>query len=735
MSLTEGEELPLTPERPSQRSLDPRQPTAEEQAALAEQQARGRAPQPVPPQQGPGVAFARLGPTNPAQVASLQPQIPQTPQPGVPEERPEQEGQGKKLAGLGTDTAQPDETPAPSPIIPDYNINPPAIYKPPLPNREPGQWKDDDWFAEAAQTYPGQSGGPNMPSTQEAYPNAADSSRRLAHLSDGPLAEQHMRANLLMNPLAAIADAFSKGQFSRNFSEAYLRGIRIQQEEAVTQLFIANEAQKKFNAGLGEIIEMSRGPNPLLNEQQAKDAIRNYLIENHHQSWLPFLDSHNIAGIARLAQIQDAERRRQQASGITLKKSLNIDGEDAMLRSMGINPGGTAAGTTGLPGDVPGQAAPEADSGPPLKGELAPFNHLSASQKSMAYELLNHRVPNEVQMLTHAKGERARQALADVFEFTRALEARAHRIAAYQDPKADPAELSQRKLEALRQMNPEFAHTIEGLKNLEIDPKGDQIKNRRQVVNMVGQVFPGWNEGMYHRYQNIWANENGKIGQQIQAANRVGTTANNLYAAINNLPFAEDAPLPVTLMTEILQGTYGNNPRYNEVNEYIGAFVRESITTQTGRPGGTVSAVNQMMKKIDPRQGKAGLRAAVRASVSGTRNLVEGFKESYTKDTGLPAETMPGYLPKTQELYDGIVSGNPWTGTFDKDAPVELREVSPQSLDPEGKFRKNRPKWMDKNMEYEPMSKKEFNRREQYIRDNPNDPLTQLYLHELGIRR
>jgi hypothetical protein len=53
MSLTEGEELPLTPERPSQRSLDPTQPTAEERAAQ-EQMLRARGPQPMPPQEGPG---------------------------------------------------------------------------------------------------------------------------------------------------------------------------------------------------------------------------------------------------------------------------------------------------------------------------------------------------------------------------------------------------------------------------------------------------------------------------------------------------------------------------------------------------------------------------------------------------------------------------------------------------------------------------------------------------------
>jgi hypothetical protein len=725
MSLTDSEtDLTLTPERPSQRSLDPTQPTAEEQAALAAQQARGRAPQPVPPQRGPGIALPRLSQTNPAQVAALQPQIPQTPMPGVPEEQPNQKKQldpDTPFVDRGGDTAEPAEEPA---AIPDYNLNPPATYRPPSPNREPGQWKDDDWFVTAAQSYPGPAPGPDMPSMQEAYPNAADSSRRLAHLADGPLAEEHMRANLLMNPLAAIADAFSQGRFSRNFSEAYERGLRIQQEEALTQLFIANEAQKKFNAGLGSLIEMSRGPNPLINEREAKDAIRNYLIENNHQSWVPFLDSHNIAGIARLAQIQDAERRRQQAAGVTLKKGLDIEGDDTLLRSLGINPGGAGGGTTGLPGDVPRKAEPEADTdaGPPLRGELAPFNELSASQKSMAYELFNHRMPNELQILSHAKSPRAKEAVGEVFQFARAMDARANRIAAHQDPKMDPEELSQRKLDALREMNPEFAHTIERLRNLQIDPKSEQMKDKMKVINMTGQVFPGWNQDYYNQFHTVWNNANSKESQQLQAANRATTSIIPFEKAVNQLPISETAAWPTRVWAEIKTKGFTSDPAYAALNEPLRILATEVVFASGGRS--QVTAVQQFLREAPLTGSKASLRTLARQSMIGLKGIVDQQTNTFHKNTGLGGRP-PAFDERSDQIMDAIVRSNPNTGAFPKDAPVELRSVEPKAA------QRNQRLTPDKS--WEPLTREDYDKKKRYIEKNPNDPLIQLYMDELGI--
>jgi hypothetical protein len=736
MSLTDTEtDLPLTPERPSQRSLDPTQPTAEERAAQ-EQMLRARGPQPTPPQQGPGIAFPRLGPTNPAQVASLQPSIPQTPMPGVPTEEP---GQDKKIDSLDPRITHPEETAtgtADQPIVsdisqpvPNYDLNAPATYRPPSPNREPSQW-GDDWFpTKAAESYPGVAPGPDMPSPQEAYPNAADASRRLAHLSDGPIAEAHMRANLLMNPLAAVADAFSQGRFSRNFSASYLRGLQIQQEEALTELYLANQAQKKFLSGLGGIVEMSRGPNPLLNEQQAKDAIRNYLIENHHQSWVPFLDSHNIAGIARLAQIQDAQLRRSEASGVTIRKAMDIEGQDAVLRGWGINTGGTG-GTGGLPGDQPGKTEAE-ETGPPLRGELAPFNQLSADQKQAAYDLFNHRAPSkDLNLLISAGGTRGKEAVGQIFQFARALDARANRIAAYQDPKADPRELSQRKLDALRQMNPEYAHTVEGLHNLEIDPKSEQMKDRIKVINTVGQVFPGWNEGMYHSYWQNWANAKSPQYISMQAANRLTSSLITAHRVVNLLPINEADSFPKTFWADLKAKGYTNDPRYGEANDVVATIAREAVIAQ-GRGQPAVAYVKQIMQGMPLTGGKAQLRAVIRDLAIGTHNIIRDNTIEFKKQTGLDRPP-PGYSDRAEAVYQGIIRGNPYRGVFDANAPQELKNVSVPNISPPEQ-RAKKPPWMTPDLSYEPLTQEDYDAKMDWLKKNPNHPMAPAVSHELGI--
>jgi hypothetical protein len=725
MSLTDSaDDLTLTPERPSQRSLDPTQPTAEEQAARAqaqEQLLRARAPRgPAPPQQGPGVAFPRLSPTNPAQVASLQPQIPQTPMPGVPTEQP---GQEKQLASLDPNkAAEPAEAPAEQPAaIPNYDLNAPATYRPPSPNREPGQW-GDDWFpTKAAEAYPGVAPGPDMPSPQEAYPNAADANRRLAHLSDGPIAEAHMRANLLMNPLAAVADAFSQGRFSQNFSASYLRGLQIQQEEALTELYLANQGQKKFLSGLGGIIEMSRGPNPLLNEQQAKDAIRNYLIENHHQSWVPFLDSHNIAGIARLAQIQDAQLRRSEASGVTIRKAMDVDGQDAVLRGWGINTGGLG-GTGGLPGDQPARAGAE-EGGPPLRGELAPFNQLSADQKQAAYDLFNHREPSkDLNLLINAGGARGKEAVGQIFQFARALDARANRIAAYQDPKMDPEELSQKKLDAIKQMNAEYGSTIEGLKNLTIDPKSEQAKNRLHAVTQTQQIFPRWNQDSYNQFHTVWNNAQSRESQQLQAANRATTSVIPFEKAVNGLPISETAAWPARVWAEIKTKGFTSDPAYAALNEPLRTLATEVVFASGGRS--QVTAVQQFLREAPLTGSKASLRTLARQSMIGVKGIVDQQTNTFHKTTGLSGRP-PAFDERSDQIMDALVRSNPYTGVFPKDAPVELRAIEPKAA------QRNQRLTPDKS--WEPLTREDYDKRKRYIEKNPNDPLIQLYMDELGI--
>jgi hypothetical protein len=707
-------------ERPARQSLDPTQPTPEElQArAIAEQQARARtqAPQPVPPQQGPGIAFPRLSPTNPAQVAAINPAIPQVP--GEPEQRPEDQtltdpNKARPDKEATAEEGAPAEEAAPAS---DYNINPPAIYRPP-PHRSPTQL-GDDWFAtKAAQSYPGVSPGPDMPSPQEAYPSALDANSQNARWGSKPVADAYSQANLLLSPLAAVADAFSKGRFSQNYSAAALRGLQIQQYEWLQKNQQANELHQEELSGVNRIAKMDQAG--LISHEQARNMMRDFLHEHQHDSYIPILDLHGTAGVFKLYQIEDANWRRSHAAATTIKKALNVDGENAILRSWGIESGGDTEGMdTGRDTAAPTPAA----GGARLQGELAPFNRLSEDQQSAAYSLFNGRgVPGMAEL--GKSGPRGAAAVADINQMARALDARANRIASYQDPKADADELSQRKLDALKQMNPEYGSTVEGLKNLTIDPKTEQAKNRLHTITQTGQIFPGWNQDSYNQFHTVWNNANSKESQQLQAANRATTSIIPFEKAVNGLPISETASWPARVWAELKTKGATSDPAYAALNEPLRTLATEVVFASGGRS--QVTSVQQFLREAPLTGSKSALRTLARQSMIGVKGIVDQQTNTFHKNTGLGGRP-PAFDERSDQIMDALVRSNPNTGAFPKDAPIELRSVAPSEAQ-----RKQQRLTPDKS--WEPLTREDYDKRKRYIEKNPNDPLIQLYMDELGI--
>jgi hypothetical protein len=703
-------------ERPARQSLDPTQPTPEELQARELAARRAQQQQPVPPQQGPGIAFPRLGQTNPAQVASINPAIPQTP--GEPEAGPEDQTLTDPNKAHPDETATAEEgTPAEeAAAVPDYNVNEPAVYRPP-PHRSPTQL-GDDWFAtKAAQSYPGVSPGPDMPSPQEAYPNALDANSQTARWGSKPVADAYSQANLLLSPLAAVADAFSKGKFSQNYSAAALRGLQIRQYEWLEKNQQANELHQEELSGVNRIARMDQAG--LISHEQARNMMRDFLHEHQHDNYIPILDSHGTAGVYTLYQIEDANWRRSHAAATTIRKALNVDGEDAILRSWGIRSGGqydTEGMDTGRNAAAPKPALRSA-----LQGELAPFNELSEDQQNAAYELFNKRAPDGLAELEKS-GPRGKAAVARIYEMARALDARANRIAAYQDPKLDPDELARKKLDALRQMNPEYASTIEGFKNLTIDPKSEQAKNRLHAIAQTAQIFPGWNQDSFNQFHTVWNNAQSKESQQLQAANRATTSVIPFEKAVNSLPIAETAAWPARVWAEIRTKGFTSDPAYAALNEPLRTLATEVVFASGGRS--QVTAVQQFLREAPLTGSKASLRTLARQAMIGLKGIVDQQTNTFHKTTGLSGRP-PAFDERSDQIMDALVRSNPNTGAFPKDAPVELRSVEPKAA------QRNQRLTPDKS--WEPLTREDYDKRKRYIEKNPHDPLIQLYMDELGI--
>jgi hypothetical protein len=635
MSLTETNDLPLTPERPSQRSLDPTQPTAEEQAARA----RAAPPQPVPPQQGPGVAFPRLGQTNPAQVAALQPQIPQTPMPG-------------------------DEATKDAKASADYNLNPPSIYRPPSPNRDPTQLGDDDFSIKAAQNYPGIPPGPDMPSAQESYPVMRDANSRMATFGSEPVADAYGRANFLMNPLAAVADAFSQGRFSQNFSIANLRGLQIQRAEWLAQQEQAIQIHGEFLRGANTIAKAEGAG--LLNKDQAEGAMRNYLIQSGHQKMLPILESHGIKGVYKMLQIEDAEWRKAQSGLVTQQKSFDTAGRDEIRRQFGFGPGGDDTG--GMTGGTEDRAAPRAaPSGSALTGDMAVFNQLPTEAQDAAREIFKGRGVAGLDRFDKVDPVNAGR----IDQMARGLDAQARKAAQYRDP--DPNKSIQQQLAEksarLGKVDPELPAIMQAMTTYQVDPKSEEGK---RWVQLAQAYDPRYKPGNFTNAQR-WFNQDSNERKVIERAAQIPQATLNVLKNLN--VFDESASVIQNNFQKWTSGLLGNDDRFKIAFDAIFDLEQhvQAVASLTGTPRVTtlMAKIQNLGSTASPMQ----VRGAIMPDVISAYRLLGTAQHDFEQSTNRH-ELVPGVDPKNTRVFRDIVRMNTKTGQMPEDAQPESLSVS-----------------------------------------------------------
>jgi hypothetical protein len=655
----------LTPERPSQVSLDPTQPTREELLAR-EQQAR-QAQQPVPPQQGPGVAFARLGPTNPAQVALTNPAVPQV---GAPPDEAEKDPTKLALAEEGTPQATDTTGQGPAPAteapiapLPDYKVNPPAIYRPP-PHR-PVTQSGDDWFAtKAAQAYPGVAPGPDMPSPQEAYGNALDANSQSARWASRPVADAYSQANVLLNPLAAIADAFSKGKFSQSYSTAALRGLQIRQYEWLEQQRQANELHQQDLSGVNRIAKMEQAN--LITHQQAMDMMRDYLINSQHDNYLPILRDHGTAGVYKLYQIEDANWRRSHASEVQLRKALDTDGRDEIRKQFGFGPG-TGSDTAGMGGgrldvETP-RAAPEAA---PLTGDLSVFNALPKEAQDTAREIFKGRNVLGLDRLNKVDPVNA----GKIDQMARGLDAETRKAVQVQDP--DPNKSMQQKLAdkdaRLAKIDQELPGILRAVTTYQVDPKSEEGKR----WDAAAQAYdPRYKPGNFANAQR-WFNKDSNERKVVDRASQIPQAAINVYKNLN--VFDEDASVIQNKLQQWTAGLLGNDDRFKVAFDAIFDLEQhvQAVASLTGTPRVTtlMAKIQNLGSTATPMQ----VRGAIAPDLISSYRILEHYQGDYESSTNR-RELLPGNDPHNMRVFRDIVRMNTKTGEPPPDAQPEVRAI------------------------------------------------------------
>jgi hypothetical protein len=649
---------------------------------------------------------------------------------------------------LGDVAKTKDKTPDPNADTADATYPPvvfaPSDYRRPAANRGPDEWGQTPNAVRMAQAYPGLAPGPDMPQPREAYGEIRDSGHLLAQYAAPGAGQLYSQGSFLASPFAAILDAISQGKFSRNYTAAALRGLEIRQREMILKSEAAMEQHNQYLTNFGTLLKIAEmDPS---RRQEMERRVQDYIRVLQHPGLQAAYDARGLRGVAEWLNWEDAEMRRQLAATTQLRKVTDVDSEQREWDAMGGRSSGALSGGGALgidPAQLPGRGGPEAPQ-TPTKEQSDPTLQANEYEKRIMQGLgrppseswgvlqeARRRMNGEPDLWEHKRGGAPDNAIGQVQAI---LGHNIDRIAAMPTPEGqNQEEFARQKLDDIRKNNPQTAEDIENLKNLRLDPASIQQAGgqRRHAITLAQQVYPGWNQGSYHQFHQVWNNANSRESQQLQAANRASTQMVILEAAINRLKIPEDSNIPTNVLNEWKTQGWTSDPQFAALNEPLRSFAQETIFMQTGRVN--VTPVQQFLREAPLYGGKAQLRTLVRQAAIGGLHTMEQQIGVYHNQTGM-SDTPPSMDQTALTIFSDFSRSNPNTGVFDKDALPELKSIE---TTPEQRARV--PKWMTKEQQYEPMTKQQWEGLratiEQMRKNNPNDPRLPQLLHEFGIRQ
>ncbi|HEY2530285.1 MAG TPA: hypothetical protein VGJ20_20505 [Xanthobacteraceae bacterium] len=705
-------------------------------ASLAQTQQRpqpppqGPQPQGDDPGQPPDPRSFSQSPTNPATVAA---QVASIDAAGTPGDERDDLGDLTKVDKPKT----PDETAADSAYPPVAFA--PAIYRPPAANRGPEGWGQEWTPVKMAGSYPGVAPGPDMPSPAESYKELRDTGAALGRWGPPSVAEPASQGAFLMQPFVPILDALSKGNFSRNYSAAALRGLEIRREEGLQKSEQAWRNHQQILQGYGSIFKLAA--DKAIPYEEATRRIEDYANQIGDQALIQELHRNGLRGAQGWLDWQDAFMRRQMAATTQLRKVAGEDRNQVELDALGgrrPGVGGGGAGALGVdPNALPGRGGPDAPQTPAKEQSEpeSPYDQKIISDLGLPPDIgkgvlraARQRMNGEDQDIATTPGGQADNYIGQA---QAALGANIDRISRLQpQPGQDPDELSQQKLEAIRQNNPGVATDIDNLKNLRIDPATFQVAKgqRKRAVTLTSQIYPNWNQGMYHQFQTVWNKEDSRASLGVQALQRAASELVLLEAAVNRTPGGEDASIPANVMQEFKQHMFTGENDYAMMNEPLRTLATDTVVINNMGGRAAVTPVNQLLREAPLYASKRQFRALIHQIASQLDRVGDSVWNAYHTQTGMEGDPPSFGDPRAREIISYVAGQNPNTGKFADQAPAELKAIEP----------KTQARGLRPDQTYKPMSAEQRRGRINYIeklrRENPNDPRLPLFLNELGLQ-
>jgi hypothetical protein len=462
-----------------------------------------------------------------------------------------------------------------------------------------------------------------------------------------------------------------------------------------------------------------------LNEEQAKQEIRRMALAEPggvDQVLLTALDNGGLSSVYSLLQSRHAKALDMLSAATTMEnvrgrsgKTVKEQGE--FDKSLGDGTGTPRESGGGALGPAPASAAGPAPHADEFSNEtdakLGKDHHLSPLGVQAAHDWVSTGKP--AGETANAFENDAKQNYANVYAAAGDITKQMNAIASGNDD-ADT------KIEKLRQINPDVASGVDALLKFQSDPSKPENKIFKTWAHKIDKT---WEEGRYKAVNEFLTTNASKILLRADAFPTAGLT---VLRALK--PHSETQAIPLRIIDQAGSFYVTGDPKYSDLNQAIQGYINEfaGLLSANGVP--RVTQLQILREHFKSSMSPAQIRGALQIDAQDGYAIVQGVDQRWKTISGRNT-LVPGYTPKADALFKGILDMNAKTGQVDDEAPNELKAVGKKPLPPG-----QRPSWMTDKQAAPPLTRKKKDELKQWIETHPPDtPGWDEINEQLGINR
>jgi len=605
-------------------------------------------------------------------------------------------------------------------------------------------WTKPPWQEATVDHYPDIGSTALAPAPHEAYGVIRGAGGMIGQWGSSAMSAPAMMAGNIAKILGPFLDYVSGGKFTPAFNRAEGQSLAKQkfmlsqqreyfEMERERMMDATDQAVRVHRQSIGEAQEiLEEYRDQAIDEPTARQRLVEWAQKNGDdklisviangglkaaENWLSWRDAkiNDMAASSRSLRASDARRKEAAAAkgqATDLDKAWSAGGEG------GAQEGLDASGRRILPGATRGEetppAEPEEEAMSDVDKEIAKKRGLSVAGMTAAHQILRGGAAEgttRTNMRTLAP-----KKYGDVITASGDLD-RAVRTAA-----AGPGTPDE-KIEAIRQVDPAVATTLDGLRKYEVDPVSLRANQARDTA-IARQVDPNYNPSFFKQAQK-YRDPNTKEGSIIQRTATIPTSYMALLRALR--PLKENDPNLKRVIEQVTSDFWTGDPRYAEVHQAIRNYLTDVVGVQMGTGTPRVTLIAEGAKHLKSTSSPAQIRQQALVDLIPTFGMINQINRQWQRETKSNTNA-PLYDEENAKIMDGMVRMNGYTGEIPSDAPDVLRSVSKPA--PTGK---DRPRWMTDAMIQPPLNRADVDYWRGWLEKNPNHPDAQAIREQLGI--